>query len=340
MNISEFKTVPILDLSLPLDKVVQNMGDACAKVGFLYVKNHGIPEEVMESITAQSRAFFDISREEKYKVTKNRWNKSNPNTYRGYFPPQENASSYKEGIDFGANNNASETSVANDPLLEHNLWPNETLLPNFKPTVLNYFEHVRALGFRLMEAIARSLGLEPKYFDPLFQTPITTLRLLNYPDKTAEGVPITQAPPKDGKPCLSCSEHTDTGVITILYQDPTGGLQVKNSKGDFIDVPYIPGTFVINLGDMLQRWTNGRYVATVHRVLAVPSSRLSIPLFFEPGHSAPIEPLPTCVSSTEPAQYEKVIYGVFLKAKIAREFIEFQEDEKADGKETEVAPGY
>eukprot|EP00128_Syssomonas_multiformis_P008769 Colp12_sorted_trinity150504_noHs@32600 len=315
-TLDSFKAVPVVDLedwqTGRKEDVVSALKRACTEIGFFYVKNHGVHAESVPNVLKHASKFFGLPLEEKLKVARRRYNPNSTHIYHGYFPVEENQTSHKEGFDVGSES-PFKGETRNTMFHETNLWPDANLVPGFKETLVSYFEEVSKLGATLMSLIAQALDLPPNYFEPFFQDSITTLRLLRYPSP-AEGAAASG---------LNCSEHTDSGVLTLLYQDPTGGLQVQNSSGAWVDVPFIPGTFVVNIGDMLQRWSNDRCVATVHRVLRSPRERYSIPLFYEPSYDAPIACLPTCASPLCPPRYPQVKYGDFLLNKI-RQFVEFQ----------------
>jgi len=150
-----------------------------------------------------------------------------------------------------------------------------------------------------------------KTIEEMFRDSVSTLRLLNYPPKeVVEG---------SGRPMI-CSEHTDSGLLTLLWQDSTGGLQVLNQEGRYVDAPFIEGTFVINIGDFLQHYSGGKFKATIHRVMGSSKERMSIPFFFEPSNDAPMNGYVFPRSKTDEAKDYK--YGEFIKEKI-KQFIEF-----------------
>ena len=201
--------------------------------------------------------------------------------WRGYFPVGDELTSgkpdQKEGIYFGSELDDNHPRVhANTPLHGRNLFPS---IPGFRETVLEYIETVTALGQQLMRGIALSLQLEADHFYRTWTAdPIVLFRIFHYP-------PLPQ-PTTD---LWSVGEHTDYGLLTILKQDHTGGLQVK-SQGNWIDAPPIDGSFVCNIGDILDRMTGGLYRSTPHRVRNRGQvGRLSYPFFFDPGWDADIK---------------------------------------------------
>jgi isopenicillin N synthase-like dioxygenase len=177
----------------------------------------------------------------------------------------------------------------------HNQWPSG--LPGFKEQTLAYQAAVRDLGDRVLRLMALSLDLPEDYFERVYDTPGLGLRLLHYPPQ----------PEKAAANQIGAGAHTDWGGITLLAQDGVGGLEVRNAAGEWIAAKPIPGTFVINLGDLMARWTNGLYNSNAHRVMnngVRRTDRYSIAFFYSPRPSAVIEALPTCVAVDRPAQFE------------------------------------
>lgn len=206
-------------------------------------------------------------------------------------------------------------------LLEGNVWPHESELPNFQEDVVDYYKQCLELGDKMMRLIAISFDLDEFYFRPFFNETVSTLRFLHYP-KRNDGEKVDDLMGVS----LSCAEHTDSGIVTLLVQDKTGGLEVQNSSGNWIPAPYVPESFVVNLGDLMSRWTNGTFVATYHRVRAVKEKRFSIPFFFEPNLGTVIEPLKVCANGNP--KYDAVSYGDFVKSKMAT-WVEYQGEPKA-----------
>jgi len=166
-----------------------------------------------------------------------------------------------------------------------NQWPPETCLPSFRPIVMEFMKQMGSLSMHLMQALALSLGLDQGYFDADFKcSPHYQLKVARYPPKL-------QTDSEGAVEVFGVGPHSDTGFLSLLLQDQVGGLQAQNVNGDWIDVPPKSGTFVVNLGEMLQLATNGYYLATVHRVLSLPgtASRYSVPFFFNPQLDAEIK---------------------------------------------------
>lgn len=316
-----FSAVPVVDLSLASaepERVAGALRTACEDVGFFYVSGHGIPSELVERVQQQAAALFALDPALKHAMARRPFNPESPNRYRGYFPTQDGGTSYKEGIDFGPEGVQAAEEGA---LHEANLWPSDAALPQFRATMKAYYSAMLELGDKILDLIARALKIPNTDLRALMSPrEVTTLRLLHYPE--LPGAMKAQLEAGDER-ALGCSEHTDSGIITLLHQDKTGGLQVKNGDGRWIDVPPREGSFVVNLGDVLQRWTNDRFIATTHRVLPqLAGARYSIPLFYEPSSSAIIRCLPAGVTPARPARYPAMRYDVFLADKI-KQFSEF-----------------
>jgi isopenicillin N synthase-like dioxygenase len=189
-----------------------------------------------------------------------------------------------------------------------NQWPE--WLPGFRPAMTQYVSEVDTLGRYIVRLIAMSLGLEARALDHHFDHPTTFLRALHYPP---------QPPVEDDQ--MGSAPHTDYGIITLLAQDDSGGLQVRPRGGDWIEAPPIPDTYVLNVGDMLARWTNDRFVSTPHRVInRSGGDRYSLPYFLDPGMDALIECLPTCTDAQHPPRYDPVTYGEYLLERLDRNY--------------------
>ncbi len=281
-------SVPLIDIN-PLvtgigdaQAVASKIGLACREYGFFYIVGHGVDEGLQQRLDDLSRRFFAQDLEEKRRIRMVRGGKA----WRGYFSLSEELTSgkpdAKEGLYFGAELGDDDPRVrAGLPLHGPNLFPEN--MPRFRETVLAYVAALTTLGHTLMTGLALSLGLEPSYFaDRYTADPLILFRIFHYP-------PVI-TPPGDEAP-WGVGEHTDYGVLTILKQDDTGGLQVK-SRNRWIDAPPVPGSFVCNIGDMLDRMTRGRYRSTPHRVRNVTTrGRLSFPFFFDPNFGAHILPI-------------------------------------------------
>lgn len=211
----------------------------------------------------------------------------------------------KEGFYFGREI-AKGSPESKKPLHGPNQWPDEELVPGFKKSLLEYFNGVRALAMRLLRLFALALQLRPDFFDDKFDKPITMLRPLHYSaDKSR---------PENG--VLGAGAHTDYGMLTILATDDVPGLQIMLS-GEWTNVLPKQGNFIINIGDMLERWTNGMFKSTLHRVVNwTGQERYSIPFFIEPNFDCVVDVLPECLNRDAP-KYPPITSGQYLLDKYA-----------------------
>ena len=279
--------LPIIDIHPLISRtdpqsVAHQIREACTAFGFFYIAGHGISETLQQDLEHFSKAFFAQPEAIKMKIRMELGGRA----WRGYFPVGDELTSgkpdLKEGIYFGTELQEDHPKVqANLPMHGRNLFPDD--MPEFRQTVLKYMEALTLLGHQLMEGLSLSLGLEADYFNRRYTSdPLTLFRIFHYP---------AQDSPSENNPQWGVGEHTDYGVLTILKQDNTGGLQVK-SGAQWIEAPPIPNTFVCNIGDMLDRMTGGFYRSTPHRVQNQSNhGRLSYPFFFDPNFDAPIEPV-------------------------------------------------
>ena len=282
------KNVPIINISplvnqeQDLSLVAREISAACRQYGFFYIVGHGIEEDLQNRLEGFSRIFFKQPEEEKMKIRMALGGKA----WRGYFPVGKELTSglpdLKEGLYFGSELGPKDTRVQSDlPMHGANLFPQN--LPDFGKLVLRYMDQMTRLGHLLMEGIALSLGLPPTYFiEKYTYDPLILFRIFHYPPQSSK--PELNAP-------WGVGEHTDYGVLTILKQDHIGGLQIK-SQSEWVEAPFIPNSFVCNIGDMLDRMTGGYYRSTPHRVKNTSNqSRYSFPFFFDPNFEAEIEPI-------------------------------------------------
>lgn len=277
-------SVPIIDIAALVqhkDKqlnVAQELRKACQEYGFFYIINHGISESLQSQLESFSKQFFALDLETKMRIRMALGGKA----WRGFFPVGDELTSgkpdLKEGIYFGTELEETHPMVlAKTPMHGQNLFLES--MPEFKATVLEYMEQLTLLGHHLMRGLSLSLNLEESYFNTHFTNdPLTLFRIFHYPEATNT---TEQAQ-------WGVGEHTDYGVLTILKQDETGGLQVK-SQNQWIEAPFVKGSFICNIGDMLDKMTGGFYCSTPHRVRNSSNhGRLSYPFFFDPNFDAKI----------------------------------------------------
>jgi len=283
---SATRGLPILDVTPLRDgdaaaraRVGRALDRACREHGFFYATGHGVDAALEARLDSLARRFFAQPEAEKARVRMALGGRA----WRGWFPVGGELTAgrpdLKEGLYFGAELGAGDPRVvAGIPLHGANLFP---AIPGFRETVLAWIDAMTGLGHALMRGLALALGLDEDFFAARYTgDPFVLFRIFHYP-----------AEPEDADERWGVGEHTDYGVLTILKQDDAGGLEVKTRDG-WIAAPPVPGTFVCNLGDMLERMTGGRFRSTPHRVRnGSGRSRLSFPFFFDPSFDAEVEPL-------------------------------------------------
>ena len=278
-------SLPVIDVSglagsdAERNTVVAQIATACRAHGFFYATGHGIAPALVHRLEALSREFFALD-----EPTKMRWRMALAGrAWRGYFPLGGELTSgrpdWKEGLYLGTELPDDHPLVlARTPVHGRNLFPE---LEGCRQTILDYMAAVTSLGHRLLEGIALSLGLAPGYFHERYTAdPLVLFRLFNYPTR----------PPASEEVQWGVGEHTDYGLLTLLWQDDIGGLQVHTPDG-WVEAAPLPDSFVINIGDMLDRMTGGLYRSTPHRVRRNTSGRdrLSFPLFLDPNFNARVQ---------------------------------------------------
>ena len=322
-------TIPIIDARVITsgDRAADAKIAAAAKdAGFMRLSNVDEALGLSSDLRTELLKFFDLPSSEKDKLARRKFASEHPNVYRGYFPLQSGQPTYKEGIDIGADAvDSKRTGNFGDPLLEPPPWPEKA--DKWRESVAEYYAAMEGLGRMLLAVLARGLELDPTLMTPLFDASNSTLRLIRYPERSAESLPedLTQVQVSSDDPrWLVGGAHTDSGFVTLLWQDDNGGLQAEAHNGDWIDVPPTANGLAVNFGQLLEQWTGGQVRATRHRVLGGLRERVSIPFFFEPAVDAIIEPLP--LAGCEP--FTPFAYGDFLWDHMSK-FIEFQGVERA-----------
>ncbi len=283
-----FDAIPQIDFSPARDgdpagrrRLAAEIGAACASTGFFLLTGHGLAPAAIAAQFGWTKRFFDLPPAEKQAL------RFGPER-RGYeglgaqtldataAPDRKEA--YYCGIDWPADH---PYVVAGLDSYGRNRWP--TQLPGFAEATAGYIAIQIDLALEVMRLIALSLDLAEEHFTPLFHEPIASLRLIRYP---------AQAPDEAG---FGAGAHTDWGAVTLLAQDDAGGLEVLNPAGRWIPVPPVPDAFVVNMGDLIPRWTGGRYRSIPHRVINRSGrQRHSMPFFLSPNFHARIEALPGC----------------------------------------------
>jgi isopenicillin N synthase-like dioxygenase len=283
-----FTSIPIVDItglrspdSAERERVAADIGKAAREIGFLYISGTGIDEALFDRMLAATKTFFALPVEEKMRSYIGL-----STCHRGYVPVGEEGvetgmPDLKEAFDTALDLPADDPDhVAGNPMLGPNVWPE---VDGFAEAVTAYYQAVLDLGNQLLWAFAVALGEDPDTFTQHATKTPSQLRLVHYPYNP------------DAEDVLGIGAHTDYECFTLLK--PTApGLEVLNGAGVWVDVPPAPDAFVVNIGDLLELWTNGAYVATSHRVRKVKEERYSFPLFFNVDYHTEVKPLPQFVA--------------------------------------------
>jgi isopenicillin N synthase-like dioxygenase len=317
-------SVPVVDLSpyfagsaAGKAKVAAETAAACRSIGFLVISGHGVPQELIDRVDRTARAFFDLPSAEKQKARPD-----NPDIWRGYYGMETSTLSDTIGK-VGDLPDLREYFTMNNPSVDRtdpyyqteaakiifapNIYPE---IADFEAAWSEYYVAMETLAAALMRLFALGLGLDEHWFDDKIDRHMTNLTVSNYPEpKHAVSARQMRAGP-----------HTDYGSLTILRaENKPGGLEVHTPQGTWERVPIVPGTLVVNLGDLMAQWTNDEWVSTLHRVVAPPieqaegSRRVSLTFFHQPNHDALIECIPTCRGKA--ARYAPITSGAHLESK-------------------------
>jgi isopenicillin N synthase-like dioxygenase len=322
----ELLQLPVIDITALVNGVegmqaaAAQIGRACREYGFFYITGHAIDDELQQRLESLSRQFFSQDLKTKLEIGMSLGGRA----WRGYFPVGGELTSgkpdQKEGIYFGAELPDDHPMVtASIPMHGRNLFP--TGIPSFRETMLAYMDAMTKLAHRLMAGVALSLELEENYFAERYTSdPLILFRIFNYPPLPDRA--FTES-------TWSVGEHTDYGILTILKQDDSGGLQIKSKHG-WIDAPPLAGSLVCNIGDMLDRMTGGLYRSTPHRVLNTSNrGRLSFPFFFDPNFNVEVKPidLPHEMSDDKQERWDGAsvhefagTYGDYVLSKVSKVF--------------------
>ncbi len=286
--------LPLIDLQAGLAATqAQRIDQALRTDGFFCISGHGVSAPLVAAAFDAGHRFFALPH-----GVKERWHINGWPLKRGFDPIGWQA------LDPGQPPDVKESFYLGQASIGPNQWPDEVSVPGFRAACDAYSSHMQALARRLMGLFELALDLPAGHFNPFMQHPTCTTRLLHYPPQPAQAA--------SGQ--IGCGAHTDWGALTLLAQDDAGGLQVQSLQGDWIDVQPLPGAFVVNAGDMMQRWTNDRWRSTPHRVINRLSGkdRWSIAYFFDLDAEAVIAPLASCVSAGNPSRYAPMTAGEHL----------------------------
>ncbi len=299
--------IPVIDLAS--GHVVDDFRAAYSEVGFAYLAGHDVPQALIDDAFAAAAAFHAQPAPKKMAIELNE-------LHRGFIPINT-STDRKSTLAKVRKPNQSESFMMmreagpDDPdvlagayLAGPNQWPE---LAGFREAVVGYEQAMLQLSERLVEIISVVLGDSAGEVMGSFERPTTWLRLLHYPPQ----------PPTTPDDVYGSAPHTDFGFITLLAQDDVGGLQVQSPDGEWIDAPPRPGTFVMNVGQMLHQWSNGLLRATPHRVINRSGrERYSVPFFYDPNVATVIAPLPSCTSADNPPRFQPVAFGEYLRAEL------------------------
>ncbi|CAL5197960.1 unnamed protein product [Lathyrus oleraceus] len=296
--------LPIIDLSSPHRlSTASSIRQACVEYGFFYLVNHGVDEDFMNEAFKESAKFFSLPIQHK--------NNLNRKEHRGYTPL------YAEKLDpTSLSQGDPKESYYIGPLtdtttLSLNQWPSQELLPNWRPTMESFYWKLLSAGKELMSLIALSLNLDENYFDKIsaLNKPEAFLRLLRYPGELGSNEEICGA-----------SAHSDYGMITLLMTDGVPGLQICKEKLKqpqvWEDVPHVEGAIIVNIGDMMERWTNCLYQSTLHRVMPAGKERYSVAFFMDPPSDCVVECFESCCSESSPPIFPPIRSGDYLNERL------------------------
>ena len=303
-----FDRIPVIDAGplaggdeAAIRETASAMRAASETAGFFCISNHGVAEAVTEAAVEASRRFFARPLAEKRRVAVDA-------LHRGYIEMGEATlkdgveSDRKESFVWGLELGPDDPDVAaGKPLMGPNRWPGD--MPEMRGALYGWYEAVGACARNVLKGLAVGLGLPADYFEARFAKPLARGSLVRYPPHPADAGPRV----------FGTVAHTDYGGITLVWQDDSGGLEVENRAGDWVPVHPIPGTLVVNIGDLMARWTNDVFASNPHRVINRSGrERHSMAVFFDPDHDTVIETLPTCLAPDELPGYPPTTCGAYI----------------------------
>ena len=303
------RAIPVIDFAPAfrgapggLDAVAREVRRASEQVGFFYLAGHGVAPEVVEAAFAASREFHALPLDDKQRLALNENN-------IGYLAPNQSIQgastvhkatrpNYNESFFISHDRGPDHPDVvAGAPLRGRNQWPDGH--PWMRSAMVRYFKTLESVGGQMLPVLARALEMPGDYFAPFFENEAhINLRFLHYPPQEV-----------DDDEQFGQGPHTDNSFITILARMDVPGLAVRLPSGDWLAPPLIPGTFLVNLGNMMKRWSNDRFLSTPHGVVNDSGKdRYSIAFFFSPNVDSVIECLPSCVTDDNPSRYSPAVY--------------------------------
>ncbi|MFK7967091.1 MAG: isopenicillin N synthase family dioxygenase [Burkholderiaceae bacterium] len=293
-------------------EIASAIHDAATRVGFFYLSGHGIPQHLMNQAFAVTEDFFALPKVDKASIAVN-------TNQRGWMAPgmskMQGAATHdlKEVFFWGTEVAPDHPDLlADKPLVAENQWPDEAF-PRLRADLTPYYLAVCDVGRKVLSAIAAGFGASENFFEPHYEFPLARGQLVYYPPSTVGD---------EAEKRFGVAPHTDFGVLTLLLQDTSGGLQVRTRDGQWIEAPPIPGTLVCNIGDLLQRWSNDRFRSTVHRVInRSGNARYSIPIFLDPNSDAVVDPRDL---GADTPHHLPVVAGKHIAARNRRSFKQYQ----------------
>ncbi len=284
---------------------VQELGKAYEEVGFVAVKNHGVPDELIADLYKYVQEFFSLPSDQKknYEIPELAGQRGYTSFGKEHAKGSD-APDLKEFFQYG--------QIPRDNYKEEEYPPNVQVnqIPTFNPTMEAAYRAFEKSGTALLQAIALYLGLDEHYFDNYVYNGNSILRSIHYP-------PITNEP----KSAIRAEQHEDINLITLLVGASADGLQILTKQNEWVGVTSLPEQIVVNVGDMLQRLTNNKLRSTTHRVVNPArelwhTSRFSIPFFLHPKSSMSLQCLDSCIDATHPKAYEDATAGEYLDERL------------------------
>ena len=308
----DIDAIPLIDVAPMFEgpagerHVGRRLLETVDQIGFFYIEKHGVPETQVADVFSVAEKFFKAPEKDKESVRAK-------GTHRGFLPigeatmPGNEHTDLKESFIWGWDVAEDDADIElSGGMLAANRWPH--FLPEMSAVLMDYIDTVNTLGVRLLRAFAAGLDLEHDTFVRRFAKPLTRGAIIYYPPQPEE-MSETQ---------FGVGPHTDYGCITLLHQDETGGLQVKHRNGDWLTADPIPGTFVVNVGDLLHRWSNDRFLSNSHRVInASGRERYSVPIVVDPDWDTVIDPV---TADGEEAKYAPTGCAEYIRGLYEKSF--------------------
>lgn len=323
---ADFDAIPMIDFALITsgDPQVRAtaavlLRDVCTRVGFFYLRHHEVPPSVIDDCFRAAREYFALPTEQKMRT-----HISKSEHHRGYGAMLEERTDANGGADLHEAFDLSHDVPADDPevvggcwLSGPNSWPDDA--PHgFRTALETYYAAMLTLGRRLFGSFALALGLPENIFEPMLDRPGSFMRVLHYPPQPprSENSPASEDSPAP-EDSLGIGAHSDYECFTILAQDDVGGLEVRNARGQWIAAVPMPDCFVINIGDMMARWTNDLFASTMHRVINRSGrERYSILFFYGVDYDVTLETLPACITPDRPQRYDPINAHDYVASRI------------------------